>query len=68
MTRTFHFTVSPNNPAANDWLNNASPEDLRGTLEVARDLACDLDSPIVLNDAAGFPCFHVAPDGNYQAA
>jgi len=62
----YTFTVIPENEGASDWLVQATPADLRGTFEAARDLARDLDSCVVLRDEAGFERGHINVDGSWR--
>ena len=63
--QTFNFTIVASTESARDWVTHADPEDLVGTLDVARELARDLDSRIELTDAAGFKRGIVEPSGDY---
>jgi hypothetical protein len=63
---TYAITVNPANEAANDWFVQADEADLTRTLASARDLARDLEIPLILRDAAGFIRGFVHADGGYR--
>ena len=65
---TYAITVDPANEAAEHWFAQADEADLTRTLASARDLARDLEVPLILRDAAGFIRGFVDADGGYRMA
>lgn len=63
---TYQISVTPRSAAAQDWVTHATEDDLVCTLASARDLARDLESPIVLRDEPGFIRGYVDADGGYR--
>jgi len=63
---TYAITVDPANEAACAWYAEAAEADLTRTLSSARDLARDLDVPLILRDEAGFIRVFVDADGGYR--
>ena len=63
--QTYNFTIVASTESALDLATMADPEELVGTLDVARYLARDLDSRIELTDDAGFKRGVVEPSGDY---
>ena len=63
---TYAITVDPAHEAASDWFAQADEADLTRTLASARDLARDLELPLILRDDAGFIRAHVDATGNYR--
>lgn len=65
---TYRLVMDPCTAGARCWLESVDPDpsaELTGTLERARDLARDYESPIDLLDARGIIRFRVTADGNY---
>lgn len=63
---TYAITVDANNEAAERWYWQADEADFARTLASARDLARDLEIPLILRDEAGFIRAHVDATGNYR--
>lgn len=63
---TYAITVDARNEAAERWYWQADEADLTRTLASARDLARDLEIPLILRDEAGFIRAHVDATGNYR--
>jgi hypothetical protein len=63
---TYAITVDARNEAAERWYWQADEADLTRTLASARDLARDLEVPLILRDAAGFIRGFVDADGGYR--
>jgi hypothetical protein len=63
---TYAITVDANHEAAEHWYWQADEADLTRTLASARDLARDLEIPLILRDEVGFIRAHVDATGNYR--
>ncbi len=63
---TYAITVDACNEAAERWYWQADEADLTRTLASARDLARDIEIPLILRDEAGFIRGYVDADGGYR--
>jgi len=63
---TYTITVDARNEAAERWYWQADEADLTRTIASARDLARDIEVPLILRDAAGFIRGFVHADGGYR--